>query len=226
MARQVPNDAVIEALGHVKYPGYSADIVALGLVEDAQPTQNGGYAITLRQVTERDEVIRELAASIHRALTHDLGVPSVELRVHRIEAELGEKTGRVRLEGTKHIIAVGSGKGGVGKSTVAANIAVALARLGLSVGLLDADIYGPSVPMMFNVGDERPKSAGGTEFLSDREVRREADLDRILPRREGARHLARTDGDGCGAAVSQGHAVGLAGFPRSSICRPAPAMRS
>jgi ATP-binding protein involved in chromosome partitioning len=164
VARQVSNDAVIEALGHVKYPGYSADIVALGLVEDAQPTPNGGYAITLRQVTERDEVIRELAANIHRALTHDLGVPSVELRVHRIEAELGEKTGRVRLEGTKHIIAVGSGKGGVGKSTVAANIAVALARLGLSVGLLDADIYGPSVPMMFNVGDERPKSAGGQNF--------------------------------------------------------------
>ncbi len=164
MARQVSNDAVIEALGHVKYPGYSADIVALGLVEDAQPTPDGGYAITLRQVTERDEVIRELAANIHRALTHDLGVPTVELRVHRIEAELGEKTGRVRLEGTKHIIAVGSGKGGVGKSTVAANIAVALARLGLSVGLLDADIYGPSVPMMFNVGDERPKSAGGQNF--------------------------------------------------------------
>jgi len=67
---------------------------------------NGGYAITLRQVTERDEVIRELAASIHRALTHDLGVPNVELRVHRVEAELGEKTGRVRLEGTKHIVAL------------------------------------------------------------------------------------------------------------------------
>lgn len=164
MPRQISTDAVIEALAHVNYPGYSADIVALGIVEDAQPSQNGGYAITLRQATERDEVIRQLAADIHRVLTHDLGVSKVELRVHKVEAELGEKTGRVRLEGTRHIIAVGSGKGGVGKSTVAANIAVALARLGLSVGLLDADIYGPSVPMMFNVGDERPKSAGGQNF--------------------------------------------------------------
>jgi ATP-binding protein involved in chromosome partitioning len=164
VARQVTNDVIFEALGQVKYPGYGADILALGIVEAAEPLPSGGYAITLRQATERDEVMRELAARVHHALSHGLGLPSVELRVHKIEAELGEKTGRVRLEGTKHIIAVGSGKGGVGKSTVAANLAVALAQLGLSVGLLDADIYGPSVPMMFDVGDERPKSAGGQNF--------------------------------------------------------------
>jgi ATP-binding protein involved in chromosome partitioning len=155
---------VYEALGNVKYPGYSTDIITLGIVEAAEALPTGGYAITLRQATEREEVIRDLAASIHQALTHDLGIPKIELKVHRIEAELGEKTGRVRLEGTKHIVAVGSGKGGVGKSTVAANIALALASLGLSVGLLDADIYGPSIPMMFGVGEERPKSAGGQNF--------------------------------------------------------------
>ena len=200
MARLVTNDAVIEALGHVKYSGYDADIVALGIVEDAQPSEKGGYAITLRQVSERDELIRELAASIHHALTHELGVPNVELRVHRIEAELGEKTGRVRLEGTKHVIAVGSGKGGVGKSTVAANMAVALARLGLSVGLLDADIYGPSVPMMFS--RRRAAEVGGRRRIFTRWRSTGSSLSRwSFSRRQGAGHLARADGDGRGAAV-------------------------
>ena len=78
------------------------------------------------------------------------------------------------------MIAVASGKGGVGKSTVAANIAVALHRLGLSVGLLDADIYGPSMAMMFGAGDERPEAADKTRFYPDREVRHQAHLDRLF----------------------------------------------
>ena len=92
-------------------------------------------------------------------------MPKVEFKCIRVEPELGEKTGRVRLDGTAHMVAVASGKGGVGKSTVAANLAVALAQLGLSVGLLDADIYGPSMPMMFGAGDERPEVGRRKSFF-------------------------------------------------------------
>lgn len=164
MPKLVPPEAVFEALGGVKYPGFPTSILELGIVEDVAPKPGGGFAITIRQATEREDTMQKLAGSIHEALTHGLGIEGVELRVRRIEAELGEKTGRVRLPGTRHIIAVGSGKGGVGKSTVAANLAVALTQLGHTVGLLDADIYGPSVPMMFGTGDERPKAVDQQHF--------------------------------------------------------------
>ena len=163
MSREIQIEAVHEALGRVKYPGFAADILSLGIVEEVAPTSEG-YAVTIRHASEREEVMRTIAADIHRTLTHDLGIEKVELRAHRVEAELGEKTGRERLEGVKHIVAVGSGKGGVGKSTVAANLALALAELGLSVGLLDADIYGPSVPMMFGTGDAHPASVDRQHF--------------------------------------------------------------
>jgi ATP-binding protein involved in chromosome partitioning len=164
VARIVSLEQVGLALSRVNYPGYQSDIVSLGMVQEIAPAADGAYAITLRSATDREEILRDLAARIHQVLTHELGVPKVEFKVRKIEPELGEKTGKVRLEGTRFIVAVASGKGGVGKSTVAANLAAALGRIGYKVGLLDADIYGPSVPMMFGTADERPRSAGDQTF--------------------------------------------------------------
>src|SRR5579872_400406 len=98
VAKVVPPEAVIEALGSVRYPGFPTDILSLGIVEDVAPKPGGqGFTITIRQATENEAIVQKLAAGIHQALGHGLGLDDVELRVRRIEAELGAKTGRMRL---------------------------------------------------------------------------------------------------------------------------------
>jgi ATP-binding protein involved in chromosome partitioning len=165
VANKLTSEEVSAALERVDYPGYATDIVSLGLVEEVAAIADGGWSVMLRAPSDRQEPLREIASRIHTLLAHELGVSKVEFKVRKVEPELGEKTGKVRIDGTRHIIAVASGKGGVGKSTVAANLAVGLSRLGYKVGLLDADIYGPSVPMMFATENERPRGAGGQNFF-------------------------------------------------------------
>lgn len=149
---------IIDALKHVKHPGKGKDIVSLEMVED--DIKIDGKKITFSLLFDR--VNDPFVASIKKAAVLAIKTHAGE------EAEISENSIYIKIKpkvvketnsalpGVKNIIAVASGKGGVGKSTVTSNLAVALANAGYSVGLLDADIYGPSVPKMFNTEDERP----------------------------------------------------------------------
>ena len=137
---------VIEVLKDVIYFPKGDNIIALNMVDNLMVKENAvRFDLIVEQLEDPKNDILVNAAK--RTLTDVFGTMDIDIKVKAEEKALAK---------VKHIIAVASGKGGVGKSTVAANLAVALARANQRVGLVDADIYGPSVPMMFNAEDERP----------------------------------------------------------------------
>jgi ATP-binding protein involved in chromosome partitioning len=151
-------DAVRAALATVKYPGYSRDIVSFGLVKQLAVSE-GAVSVSLQLTTPAAEVAAQIKAECERALRGLPGVQKVHLEVKAAAAAaapvapgLAQKQG---LPGIKRVVAIASGKGGVGKSTVSVNLACALAHLGHEVGLLDCDIYGPSIPLMMGI-NQRP----------------------------------------------------------------------
>jgi ATP-binding protein involved in chromosome partitioning len=154
-------DPLLAALRRVKYPGFPRDIVALGMVEQA--VREGAKArVALRLPGGRSEIPPALASEMAAAV-RSAGL-ELELSVAKPggeEAASGESAGL--LPGVRAVLAVSSAKGGVGKSTVATNLACAFAAQGLDVGLLDADVYGPSLPIMMGV-EQRPLAAGGNRF--------------------------------------------------------------
>lgn len=146
---------ILDALKNVRYPGNGKNIVELGMVAD--DIRIDGKKVEFSIIFDRptDPFIKSVVRSAETAINHYIS-PEVEIKGNiRTQFRKGveEKKPEI-LPGVKNIIGISSGKGGVGKSTVAANLAVALAAKGYKVGLLDADIFGPSMPKMFGVEDE------------------------------------------------------------------------
>lgn len=146
---------ILEALATVRYPGSGKNLVEAGMIADNMRID--GMSVSFSIVFEKPtdpfmkSVVKAAETAIRTYISSDIAVSITPESRQAPRPEVGKL-----LPGVKNIIGISSGKGGVGKSTVAANLAVSLSKLGYKVGLLDADIFGPSVPKMFQVEDERP----------------------------------------------------------------------
>jgi ATP-binding protein involved in chromosome partitioning len=152
----ISEEQVRSALKSVKYPGFTRDIVSFGLVKSIQ-IDNGEVKVQLAIATNDPNVPAAIKDDAERELRGIEGVRSAKvlIDIHAPPGGAGAGMAAMRIPGVRHVIAVASGKGGVGKSTVAANLAVALEQTGARVGLCDCDIYGPSISLMFGTR-ERP----------------------------------------------------------------------
>ena len=146
------------ALKAVKYPGYSRDIVSFGLVKEIS-IASGTVGVSMQLTSPNPDAAQQIKAEAERVLKNVPGVSRVQVEV--LQPAAGQAApgnpfaNQSKVPGVKRVIAIASGKGGVGKSTVSVNLACALKHLGAHVGLLDCDIYGPSIPLMMGV-HERP----------------------------------------------------------------------
>jgi ATP-binding protein involved in chromosome partitioning len=161
-------DDVIAALKSVKYPGYSRDIVSFGLVKSVA-VNNGAASVTIELSSASQDVAGRLKADCEAAIKSISGITLAHVDVKmpataQAAAPQSPFANQNKVPGIARIVAVASGKGGVGKSTCSVNLACALKQLGRQVGLLDCDIYGPSIPLMMGIR-QRPTISGEQKMV-------------------------------------------------------------
>ncbi len=154
---------ILEALRGVKYPGFSRDIVSFGLVKDIQ-VSSAGVTVHLAPTTAQADVVQQIGDAVRATVAALPGVAGTVDVVTEAPPQPQARRGPQPIPGIGHVVAVASGKGGVGKSTVATNLALALVSLGQRVGLMDADVYGPSVPLMLGI-DEKARPGEGNRLV-------------------------------------------------------------
>src|SRR5436190_1647428 len=171
---QLNEQVILDGLRQIQDPDLHKDIVTLGFIKDLQ-IDGGNVSFRIVLTTPACPVKAEMESAAKEIVGSLPGVTSVTVTM---DAEVPKGRGlgeKVSVPGVKNIVAVSSGKGGVGKSTIAVNLAVSLAIDGAKVGLMDADVYGPNVPIMLGAGDARPEidvnklipvEAHGVKFIS------------------------------------------------------------
>jgi len=161
----ISEEQIRNALRVVRYPGFTRDIVSFGLIKGIQ-IDNGEVKVQLAVATNDPNVPATIKSDAEESLRKLDGVRSAKvlIDIHAPPAGAGASVGATRIPGIGHVIAVASGKGGVGKSTVAANIAIALDHTKARVGLCDCDIYGPSISLMFGTR-ERPTASEENKII-------------------------------------------------------------